>query len=65
MVQQEQEDCKVYQFDGLTIFVPKSALMFILGVIVDYEETTQAGFKFTHPGLKAVVVVKVLGELIN
>lgn len=54
VAQQEQEDCKVYQFDGLTIFVPKSALMFILGVIVDYEETpTQAGFKFTHPGLKS------------
>lgn len=42
-----------YQFNDLTIFVPKHSLMFVLGVTIDYESTdTQAGFKFINPNAK-------------
>jgi len=44
---------KSYIFDDLQIFVPKSSLMFVFGLTIDYQETeTQAGFIFKNPNAK-------------
>ena len=44
---------KVYEFDGLTVFVDQASLMYITGTKIDYVETLEgAGFKFENPNVK-------------
>jgi iron-sulfur cluster assembly accessory protein len=45
---------KVYQFDGLKVFVDATSLMYLTGCQVDYIETLEgAGFKFDNPNVKS------------
>jgi len=44
---------KVYEFDGLKVFVDQASLMYINGTKIDYVETLEgAGFKFENPNVK-------------
>jgi iron-sulfur cluster assembly accessory protein len=44
---------KIYEFDGLKVFVDQASLMYINGTIIDYVETLEgAGFKFDNPNVK-------------
>jgi iron-sulfur cluster assembly protein len=45
---------KVLSFDGLTVFVDQTSLMYLDGTRVDYVETLEgAGFKFDNPNVKS------------
>jgi iron-sulfur cluster assembly accessory protein len=45
---------KVYEFDGLKVFVDATSLMYLNGANVDYVETLEgAGFKFENPNVKS------------
>lgn len=45
---------KVYEFDGLKVFVDATSVMYLQGATVDYVETLEgAGFKFENPNVKS------------
>ena len=45
---------KVFEFDGLKVFVDATSVMYLNGCIVDYVETLEAaGFKFDNPQVKS------------
>lgn len=45
---------KVFNFEGLKVFVDATSLMYLNGCIVDYVETLEAaGFKFDNPNTKS------------
>ena len=45
---------KKFNFDGLTVYVDATSLMYLNGCIVDYVETLEgAGFKFENPNVKS------------
>ncbi len=45
---------KVFEFEGLKVFVDATSLMYLQGAIVDYVETLEgAGFKFENPNVKS------------
>ena len=45
---------KVFDYDGLKLFVDATSLMYLSGVNVDYIETVEgAGFKFDNPNVKS------------
>lgn len=45
---------KVYNFDGLKVFVDATSVMYLNGCVVDYIETLEAaGFKFDNPNVKS------------
>ena len=45
---------KVYNFDGLKLFVDATSVMYLNGCVVDYIETLEAaGFKFENPNVKS------------
>ena len=45
---------KVYEFNGLKVFVDATSLMYLNGCVVDYVETLEAaGFKFENPTVKS------------
>jgi iron-sulfur cluster assembly accessory protein len=45
---------KVYDFNGLKVFVDATSLMYLNGCTVDYVETIEAaGFKFDNPTVKS------------
>jgi iron-sulfur cluster assembly accessory protein len=45
---------KVYEFDGLKVYVDATSAMYLNGAIVDYVETLEgAGFKFENPNVKS------------
>ena len=45
---------KVYEFDGLQVFVDQMSLLYLEGAEVDYVETLEgAGFKFSNPNVKS------------
>src|ERR1700751_1957658 len=45
---------KVFEFDGLKIYVDATSVMYLNGCIVDYVETLEgAGFKFDNPNVKS------------
>jgi iron-sulfur cluster assembly accessory protein len=45
---------KVYNFDGLKVFVDATSAMYLNGCVVDYVETLEAaGFKFDNPNVKS------------
>ena len=45
---------KVYEFDGLKVFVDATSAMYLKGATVDYVETLEgAGFKFENPNVKS------------
>ncbi len=45
---------KVYEFDGLKVFVDATSVMYLNGATVDYVETLEgAGFKFENPNVKS------------
>src|SRR5438552_11878313 len=44
---------KVFNFDGLKVFVDATSVMYLNGCVVDYVETLEAaGFKFENPNVK-------------
>jgi iron-sulfur cluster assembly accessory protein len=44
---------KVFQFDGVKVFVDATSLMYLNGCVVDYVETVEAaGFKFDNPNVR-------------
>ena len=44
---------KVYEFEGLKVFVDATSVMYLNGATVDYVETLEgAGFKFENPNVK-------------
>jgi len=45
---------KVFEIDGLKVFVDATSMMYLQGAIVDYVETLEgAGFKFENPNVKS------------
>jgi iron-sulfur cluster assembly accessory protein len=45
---------KVYDFEGLKVFVDATSLMYLNGAHVDYVESLEgAGFKFENPNVKS------------
>jgi iron-sulfur cluster insertion protein len=45
---------KVYDFDGLKVYVDATSAMYLNGCVVDYVETLEAaGFKFENPNVKS------------
>ncbi|MGH9651477.1 MAG: HesB/IscA family protein [Terriglobales bacterium] len=45
---------KVYDFNGLKVYVDATSLMYLTGCQVDYLETLEgAGFKFENPNVKS------------
>jgi iron-sulfur cluster assembly accessory protein len=45
---------KVFNFEGLKVFVDATSIMYLNGAIVDYVETLEgAGFKFENPNVKS------------
>ncbi len=45
---------KVFDFDGLKVYVDATSLMYITGAHIDYVETLEgAGFKFENPNVKS------------
>jgi iron-sulfur cluster assembly accessory protein len=45
---------KVFDFDGLKVYVDATSLMYLGGASVDYVETLEgAGFKFENPHVKS------------
>ena len=44
---------KVYEFDGLKVFIDQASMMYLNGTKIDYLETLEgAGFKFDNPNVK-------------
>jgi iron-sulfur cluster assembly accessory protein len=44
---------KVYDFDGLKLYVDATSVNYLQGAVVDYVETLEgAGFKFENPNVK-------------
>ena len=44
---------KVFEFDGVKVFVDQASLMYLNGTKIDYIETLEgAGFKFDNPNVK-------------
>ena len=45
---------KVFDVDGLKVFVDATSIMYLNGCCVDYVETLEgAGFKFENPNVKS------------
>ena len=45
---------KVFNYDGLKVFIDATSLMYLNNCIVDYVETFEAaGFKFENPNVKS------------
>jgi iron-sulfur cluster assembly accessory protein len=45
---------KVFEFDGLKVYVDATSVMYLNGCTVDYLETLEgAGFKFENPNVKS------------
>jgi iron-sulfur cluster assembly accessory protein len=45
---------KVFNFDGLKVFIDATSLMYLNNCVVDYVETFEAaGFKFDNPNVKS------------
>jgi iron-sulfur cluster assembly accessory protein len=45
---------KVFNMDGLKVYVDATSLMYLNGCVVDYVETLEgAGFKFENPNVKS------------
>jgi iron-sulfur cluster assembly accessory protein len=45
---------KVFEFDGMKVFVDATSLIYLTGVTVDYVETLEgAGFKFENPNVRS------------
>ncbi len=45
---------KIFDFDGLKVFVDQASLMYLKGTRIDYLETLEgAGFKFENPNVKS------------
>ena len=45
---------KVFDFDGLKVFIDQASLMYLNGTKIDYLETLEgAGFKFENPNVKS------------
>ncbi len=50
---QQQMLDKVYDFDGLKVFIDQASLLYLDGAEVDYVETLEgAGFKFNNPNVR-------------
>ena len=44
---------KVFEFEGLKVFVDQASLMYLNGTKIDYLETLEgSGFKFENPNVK-------------
>jgi iron-sulfur cluster assembly protein len=48
-----QEKDKVFEKDGIRVFVDPKSYLYLAGVELDYEESlTQSGFRFNNPNAK-------------
>ncbi len=46
------ENDKIFEFDGLKVFVDQASLMYLDGAEIDYVETLEgSGFKFKNPNV--------------
>jgi iron-sulfur cluster assembly accessory protein len=44
---------KIFDFDGLKVYVDQASLMYLKGTKIDYVETLEgSGFKFDNPNVK-------------
>jgi len=44
---------KIYEFDGLKVFIDQASLMYLNGTKIDFLETLEgSGFKFENPNVK-------------
>jgi len=44
---------KIFEFDGLKVFVDQASLMYLNGTKIDYVETLEgSGFKFDNPNVR-------------
>ncbi|HZT69114.1 MAG TPA: iron-sulfur cluster assembly accessory protein [Terriglobia bacterium] len=44
---------KVYEFDGLKVFIDQASLMYLNGTKIDFVESLEgSGFKFDNPNVK-------------
>ncbi len=44
---------KIFEFDGLKVFVDQASLMYLKGTKIDYVETLEgSGFKFDNPNVR-------------
>lgn len=44
---------RIFNFDGLQVFVDQASLMYLKGTKIDYVETLEgSGFKFDNPNVK-------------
>lgn len=51
---QPKDDDKVFEQDGLKIFVDMQSLLYLNGTRIDYiDSATGSGFKFDNPNLRA------------
>ncbi len=45
---------KIFEFEGLKVFVDHASLMYLKGTRIDYVETLEgSGFKFENPNVKS------------
>ncbi len=45
---------KVFEFDGLKVYIDHASLMYLNGTRIDYVETLEgSGFKFENPNVKS------------
>jgi iron-sulfur cluster assembly accessory protein len=45
---------RIFDFDGLQVFVDQMSAMYLNGVVIDYIETLEgAGFKFNNPNVRS------------
>ena len=45
---------RIFEYDGLKVFVDQMSLMYLGGVQIDYIETIEgSGFKFNNPNVKS------------
>jgi len=45
---------KIYNFDGLKVFIDQASLLYLDGAEIDYVETLEgSGFKFDNPNVRA------------
>ena len=50
LIESAPPNCDEIVVEGITFFIPKECLLFILGTVIDYETTPiRTGFIFTNP----------------
>lgn len=54
MAEKPEEKDKVFEQDGIKVFIDPKSYLYLAGVELDYEESlTQSGFRFNNPNAKS------------